>query len=365
MVGHPQQTPLYAIHLALGARMGEFAGWSMPLWYRSAIGEHCAVRNSAGLFDTSHLSKFEISGDKALDFLQRICTSDIAQIEVGGARYTLLCREDGGILEDAIVYRLADRFMLVGNAINAVKDWLWLRDHLIPGVTLTDVTRDMAILALQGPHSVRVLESLVGRSVAGLPRFHSLAATVARVRALIARGGYTGEDGFELFCLPADAPALWHALMGSQRSDAPVACGLAARDTLRLEAGLRLYGQDIDENDNPLEAGLGWAVGANKPDFIGKEAILRAGSVGIKRKLVGMVTRKRGGVPRSGNLLLFDGNPVGRVTSGAFSPCLGRDVAMGYLPISLAAAGVEVEIVIRGRAVGAQVVRLPFYRPSI
>jgi aminomethyltransferase len=357
-----QRTPLYDTHLAVGARMGGFAGWAMPLWYSGVIREHDAVRNAAGLFDVSHLSKLEIAGDDALPFVQRMITADACSLAVGQSRYTLLCREDGGILDDALLYRLPDRFLLVGNAANAEKTYHWLTGRLIRRASVTNATHDIALLAVQGPLAASRLEAQTGASLANLPRLGVRSSAIAGARALLARGGYTGEDGFELFCAPADAPALWAAFLAADPRCPFTPCGLAARDILRLEAGFRLYGQDIDETTNPLEAGLGWAVSRAKGDFVGRAAIMRALAVGIQRKLVGLVVKSGAGVPRRGNPLHYQGADVGVVTSGGFSPSLGHGIALGYVPTALSKVGTRLEIVVRGRPLDAVVASLPFYR---
>lgn len=357
-----QRTPLHATHLALGARMGEFAGWAMPLWYGGVIAEHDAVRNRAGLFDVSHLSKLEIVGDSALSFLQKMTTNDASILVVDQSQYTLLCREDGGILDDGLLYRLPDRFLFVGNAVNAVKIYRWLNAHLTPSVTVANATHDLALLAAQGPLAASLLEARIGASLAALPRFGVRSATITGLRVLLDRAGYTGEDGFELFCAPADAPALWAALLAGEQNSRFTPCGLAARDILRLEAGFRLYGQDIDETTNPLEAGLGWAVSLAKRDFFGREAIVRARDAGIGRKLVGLAATPGAGVPRRGNPIHHRGTAVGAVTSGGFSFSLGRGIALGYVPTALSVAGTPLEIVVRGHPLNAAVVSLPFYR---
>lgn len=356
---------MYPVHLALGARMGEFAGWAMPLWYRSAIEEHSAVRHVAGLFDVSHLSKFEIAGDGALPFLQYVTTSDVCRSRSGEAQYTLLCNQDGGIIDDAVVYRLPDRYWLVGNAGAMARTYHWLHSHLTPSVVVNNVTHEMAMLALQGPLAADLLKALLGQSLAHLPWFRSLSADVGAVRALVVRGGYTGEDGFELFCSSSDGVALWQTLRQCRIDGKVEACGLAARDILRLEAGLRLYGQDIDESVNPLEAGLGWVVNFDKGDFVGRAAILRARSHGVSKKLVGLLTEEGARVPRRGNSIMLGGVVVGRVTSGAFSPGLGRGIALGYVLTSSARVGTRLEIAVQRTSVAAEIVRLPFYcRPT-
>ncbi len=364
MAGYLQRTPLYPVHLALGARMGEFAGWSMPLRYRSAIQEHGAVRHAVGLFDVSHLSKFEIAGEGALPFIQSVTTNDASRLRSGEAQYTLLCNENGGILDDAIIYRLPDRYWLVGNAGTTARTFHWLRSHLIPSAVVNNVTHEMAILALQGPLAAELLGGLAGQSLVSLPWRHSLSTDVAAVRAHIVRSGYTGEDGFELFCSSSDGPTLWHTLMQRRVDGNPEACGLAARDILRLEAGLRLYGQDVDETVNPLEADLGWAVKFDKGDFVGRAAIVRVRSQGVSRRLVGLLTKGRARVPRRGNSILLGGTPMGQVTSGAFSPSLKRGVALGYVLSSSAKPGTRLEIAVQGSSVAAEVVELPFYRPT-
>jgi aminomethyltransferase len=354
-----RRTPLHDVHVRAGARMVPFGGWEMPVQYAGVIEEHRAVRSALGLFDISHMGEFEVSGSGALAAVQRLTTNDAASLEVGQVQYSLLCTPAGGIVDDLTLYRLApDRFMLVVNAANIDKDWHWVTGHGT-GAAWKDVSAETALLAVQGPRA----EGLVGRlaevAVSGIPYYHFARGAVAGVPALISRTGYTGEDGFELYVPAAGAERLWHALMEAGAPDGIRPIGLGARDTLRLEMKFALYGNDIDETTNPLEAGLGWVVKPAKGDFIGRAAIEDVRARGVSRKLVGFEMLERA-VPRHGYRILKDEVDVGAATSGSFSPSLERGIGLGYVRADLAAVGTEIAIDIRGQAQPARVARTPF-----
>ncbi|MDT0269437.1 glycine cleavage system aminomethyltransferase GcvT [Streptomyces sp. DSM 44915] len=365
----PRVTALDAVHRALGATMTDFAGWSMPLRYGSERAEHQAVRTGVGLFDLSHMGEITVRGADAAALLDHALVGRLSAVRPGRARYTMICAADGGILDDLIVYRLADdTFLVVANAANAERVLAALRER---GAGFAAEVRDdrdaYALLAVQGPAAAGVLARLTDAELSGLRYYASLPATVAGRSVLIARTGYTGEDGFELFCAPADAEPLWAALAEAGAGDGLVPCGLSCRDTLRLEAGMPLYGHELTERTTPFDAGLGRVVKFDKPgDFVGRAALERAAERAVSdppRVLVGLVTDERR-VPRAGYPVVdATGAVIGEVTSGAPSPTLGRPIAMAYLDAAHAepgTAGVAVDI--RGTAVPHSVVALPFYR---
>ncbi|MEU1904941.1 glycine cleavage system aminomethyltransferase GcvT [Streptomyces hygroscopicus] len=365
----PRRTALDARHRALGATMTDFAGWDMPLRYGSERDEHTAVRTRAGLFDLSHMGEISLTGPQAGQALDHALVGHLSALAVGRARYTMICDDEGGILDDLIVYRLGDEeFLVVANAANAqvVLDALTERAGGFEASVRDD--RDAyALIAVQGPEAQGVLGSLTDADLAGLKYYAGLPGTVAGVPAMIARTGYTGEDGFELFLAPDDAERVWDALTEAGAPAGLVPCGLSCRDTLRLEAGMPLYGHELSTDITPFDAGLGRVVKFDKPgDFVGREALeaasRRADSV-TPRTLVGLVAEGRR-VPRAGYAVLAaDGSRIGRVTSGAPSPTLGRPIAMAYVDARYAKPGTEgVTVDIRGTQEPYEVVALPFYR---
>lgn len=361
-----KRTPLYNAHIAMGARMVEFGGWEMPVQYRGIIEEHHAVRNRAGLFDISHMGRFMVRGPQAEHFLQRMVTCDVHAIPLGQASYGLLCRPDGGIIDDVFLYHLPDEFMVVVNAANRAKDWDWFQQH-IDGfeVEIEDRSDRWAMLALQGPQAEHLLagaEDSTTADIGSLP-FHGVAmTTIFGQNALIARTGYTGEDGFEIFFEATHAERFWYGLL-ALGGNAVQACGLGARDSLRFEACLALYGHEIDETTNPYEARLGWVVKLDKGDFIGREALQAIKQSGVSRRLVGFEMIGKG-IARAGyQVQRLNGEPVGFVTSGMPSPTLGRPLGMAYVPTDLSSEGSEFDIIVRERPVRARVVKMPFYKP--
>ncbi|MFE2430658.1 glycine cleavage system aminomethyltransferase GcvT [Streptomyces sp. NPDC059373] len=360
----PRRTALDALHRALGATMTDFAGWDMPLRYGSERDEHNAVRTRAGLFDLSHMGEITVTGPQAGQALDHALVGHISALAAGRARYTMICQEDGGILDDLIVYRLDEsEFMVVANASNAqvVLDAVTARAAGFEADVRDD--RDAyALIAVQGPESPGILASLTDADLDGLKYYAGLPGTVAGVPALIARTGYTGEDGFELFVAPADAEKLWQAITEAGSPVGLVPCGLSCRDTLRLEAGMPLYGHELTAALTPFDAGLGRVVKFDKPgDFVGREA-LRAAADRPVRKLVGLVAEGRR-VPRAGYPVVADGKVIGEVTSGAPSPTLGKPIAIAYVDAEHAAPGTEgVGVDIRGTHEPYEVVALPFYK---
>ncbi len=336
------QTPLFERHRAAGAKIVPFAGWEMPVQYAGVREEHLAVRSAAGMFDVSHMGQIETEGPQATAFLQRILSNDVEQVPVGGAQYALLCREDGGVLDDLFSYRLGeDRWLTVTNAANHEKDLAWFAEQAQAfDVAVRDAAPDHAMLAVQGPQA----RALVGGSLP--PRMTAARGTVAGVDALVCGTGYTGEDGVEILCVPGDAGQVWDALL--ERGVVPA--GLAARDTLRLEAGFHLYGNDLMESRDPISGGLGWAV-KEDTGFIGAEACRAVRDAGPAEKLIGFVVAD--GIARQGNPIVGGGV----VTSGTMSPSLGVGIGMGYVPAAQAELGTALEIDVRGRARTATVVK--------
>lgn len=368
VAGEPRRTPLYPLYGRYGARTTVFAGWELPLQFAGIREEHAAVRERAGLFDVSHMGELELAGPGAEAALQRLLTQDVARLAVGRAAYALMCNERGGVVDDLIAYRLApDRFLLVVNAANVEKDLEHVRQALggATGVEVRDRSRDFALLALQGPRAEGILARLAvdPEAVRRLPPFGVLPELeVAGVPCAVARTGYTGEDGFELLCTWEDAPALWERLLAAGQPDGLVPCGLGARDTLRLEAGLPLYGHELAEDVSPLEAGLERFVRFDKGEFIGRDALLAQRERGLARRLAGLEVLDRA-IARQGHPVTDgEGRPVGEVTSGSFAPTLGKSLAMAFVPPALAEPGRELGVVVHGRRRPARVVPLPFYR---
>ena len=355
-----RRTPLFEKHEALGARMVPFAGYEMPIQYEGIVAEHRAVRNNAGLFDLSHMGEFFFKGRGAGTTIDRLVSSDIAGLAVGQARYGLLTNERGTIVDDVIVYRISDgEYMMVVNAANIAKDRVHVLAHLNEDVALDDRSYSTALVAIQGPRAAEILASETDADVRSLPSFGVTHGRVAGVRATLARTGYTGEDGFEVFVTNADAPKVWDALLAAGRGDGIKPIGLGARDTLRLEARFSLYGNDIDETTDPIEAGLGWTCKLEK-DFTGRDVIAAKKAEGPKRKIAGLVVE--GGVARHGHEVTDDGAVVGRVTSGTYGPTVEKNIALAYVPTPLSKVGTSLGVRIRGKDVPATVVRTPFYR---
>ena len=357
-----KKTPFYDIHIKLGAKMVPFAGFIMPLQYRSIIEEHRRVRTSVGIFDLTHMGEFEISGPESLDFVQKMTTNDVKRLEVMQIQYTTMCYEDGGIVDDLLVYRLLDRFMLVVNAANIGKDFAHLQNHLPRrGVELKNSSHETALLAIQGPQAEEVFARMTKYDLNTLPFYRSAYAEVSGERILFSRTGYTGEDGFELYLPNELAPKFWEKAMEAGREFEVEPIGLGARDSLRLEMKYALYGNDIDRTTTPLEAGLGWIVKLDTDDFFGKEALLKQKREGISRKLVAFQLKERG-IPRQHCRILRDGKQIGEVTSGMFSPSLEIGIGLGYVPIEFSKIGESLEIDIRGKKVPAEIVKPPFWK---
>lgn len=357
-----KRTPLFEEHVRLGGKIVPFAGFEMPVQYTGGItAEHRAVRESAGLFDVSHMGEFFVTGPQALELVQRISVNDAARVDVGQAQYSAMCYESGTVVDDLLVYRFSDRYMLVVNAANLEKDLAWIRTHAEGlDVDVRDASSETALLALQGPAAREVLRPMVGLDLDDIRYYRFAEATVGGIDAVVSATGYTGEDGFELY-LPSEAAAdLWRRIL-DEGGDRVTPAGLGARDSLRLEMGYPLYGNDLDETHTVLEAGLAWITKLDKGPFVGRDALRAQKEAGLKRRLVGLRVGERG-FPRPGYPIHAGGAQVGEVTSGTVAPSLGYGIAMGYVPVPLAAEGTSLEIEARGRMLGATVVRPPFYR---
>jgi aminomethyltransferase len=351
-----RRTPLYDAHVAAGARLVDFAGWEMPVQYEGVRPEHLAVRTGCGVFDVSHMGEIETRGQGALDLLQRLLSNDVAKIDVGGAQYSVLCRDDGGILDDLFTYRLdEDRYLTVTNAANHETDLAWFRDRAEGfDAEVTDAIDRYAMLAVQGPDARAIVAGLTAGELP--PRMHTATVELGGAAALVCGTGYTGEDGVEVLIEPEAAGGLWDELLAAGATPA----GLGARDTLRLEVCFHLYGNDMDTSRNPIEAGLGWCC-KEATGFIGSDAVGTARADGTAEKLAPFALTGPG-IPRQGNAVVLGGEGAGEVTSGTLSPCLERGIGMAYVRADLAEPGTEVEIDVRGRRRPARVESRPLYR---
>jgi aminomethyltransferase len=358
-----KRTPLFEQHQLLGGKIVPFAGFEMPVQYPAGImAEHQAVRRTAGLFDVSHMGELDVRGPDALAFLQFVTTNDVSKLVVGQAQYSAICREDGGVLDDCIVYRFADHYMVVVNASNLDKDRDWILAHTDGfAVQVTDESDVTGLIALQGPLAQQILQRLTETELEPIGYYHFAEGDVAGVRCVISRTGYTGEDGFELYLPAQHTVQVWQRLLEAGQQDAIMPAGLGARDSLRLEMGYALYGNDMDERRTPLEAGLGWITKLDKGNFIGRDALLRQKEQGVQQRLIGFVCQERG-FPRHGYAVHIDGEPVGEVTSGIVSPMLQQGVGMCYVPAAAAKPGNRVDIMVRDKAIPAELARPPFYR---
>ena len=354
-----KHTALYDTHISLGGRIVPFGGWAMPIQYTSILQEARAVRNNAGLFDVSHMGRLDISGGGAASLLNRALSVNAAALRIGRARYNVICNASGGIIDDCIVYRRGDeRFLLIPNAANtaAVVDWLARLNTQPDDVSIRNITADTAMIAHQGPRAAAMLSGVTSRDIASVRPFAAIETRIDGVDALLARTGYTGEDGFEIILPASEAPRIWRLLMDKGAA----ACGLGARDVLRLEAGLLLHGNDMDDQTNPYEAGLDRFVDPDREGYAARDALLKARDEGVARTLVGFVMMGRG-IPRHGYAISDGERNIGIVTSGGPSPTLDSAIGLGYVPACRSAIGSTLKIDIRGRLVEAQVVRLPFY----
>jgi aminomethyltransferase len=356
-----RRTPFHPRHVALGAKMVPFAGHEMPIQYEGILAEHRAVRSGVGVFDVSHMGEIRLSGPGAVAYANRLVTNEAAALPDGKVVYSPMCREDGGILDDLLVYALGPDRLLVVNAAKFEKDLAWVREHAPEGVTVADENAATAQLAVQGPRAEEVVARLYGDRARALGFYEGFETGAGEEWTLVSRTGYTGEDGFEIYVRPSRALPLWDRVFEAGAGDGIRAIGLGARDTLRLEMGYCLYGNDIDETTNPIEAGLGWTVRLEKDSFIGREAVARARSEGPRRKLLGLLLEEDR-IPRHGFAVEREGRAAGTVTSGSMGISLGRPVAMAYLEGDAAVPGAKVDVMVRGQATPAVVSGRPMYR---
>jgi aminomethyltransferase len=360
-----KRTPLFDIYKEYGGKTIDFGGWELPVQFSSIKEEHEAVRTKAGLFDVSHMGEFEVKGTDSLAFLQKMMTNDISKVNNGGAIYTAMCYENGGTVDDLLIYKIQENdYLLVVNASNIDKDYKWLEEHLEGDVTLINVSEDTAQLALQGPLAESVLQKLAGEtnlSEIGFFKFQEK-VTLNGKNVLVSRTGYTGEDGFEIYCKPGDAAGLWKEILEAGKEEGVVPCGLGARDTLRFEANLALYGQELSPEISPLEAGIGFAVKLNKEaDFIGKTVLKEQKENGLARKIVGIEMVDRG-IPRHGYPVYQNDELIGEVTTGTQSPTSKRNIGLALLKTDYSVLDTDVEVEIRGKRLKAKVVPTPFYK---
>ncbi|HEY2378425.1 MAG TPA: glycine cleavage system aminomethyltransferase GcvT [Gemmatimonadaceae bacterium] len=362
-LGALKRTPFYDIHRALGAKIVPFAGYEMPVRYPTGISaEHKAVRERCGLFDVSHMGEFIVTGPQAVDFVSYVTTNDVAKLAVGQVHYSTILNERGTIEDDCLVYRFADHLMMVVNASNIDKDFGHISRHLSPfDAQIDNRSDDIALLALQGPQAVEILQTLTQTNLTTIGYYHFVEGKVAGDPSIISRTGYTGEDGFELYFDNRYAAAIWEALVGTGRV---TPAGLGARDTLRLEMGMALYGNDIDDTTTPLEANLGWLVKLGKGDFVGRDALVTQKEAGIARKLVGFVPDDKRSIARHGYGVFAGAVSSGEVRSGTMSPTLGIPIGTCYLPTAATKEGTALEVDIRGKRVPAKVVKMPFYKEA-
>ncbi len=374
----PKKTPLHGIHESLNAKIVDFHGWLMPVQYSSIVAEHEAVRTKAGLFDVCHMGEFLVYGPDATSYINKLVTNDVTKVSDKQCMYTPMCKDDGCIIDDLIVYRYGrDRYMLVVNASNIEKDLAWakaVRKRYIDeareykenfsekDLVIQDISEKTSLIALQGPKSQDILSKAAEEDVSRLKRFHIMEDVgIGDSKAVISRTGYTGEDGFEIYAQSDCAKDIWEKIMAAGKGHGLLPCGLGARDTLRLEAALMLYGNDIDEDKTPLEAPLSWTVKLDKKDFVGKDALLKQKENGVKTNLVGLELTEKG-IPRTGYSVTSKGQPIGKVTSGTYSPTLKKSIGLAYVTPKFSADGTQLEVVIRDKPVAAKVVKTPFYR---
>jgi glycine cleavage system T protein (aminomethyltransferase) len=362
-----KRTPLNAAHRRLGGRMVEFGGWDMPVQYSAGtMTEHLRTRTHAGLFDVSHMGEIDVRGTDAIAFVNRLTSNDASKLVDGQAQYSALTTTAGTVIDDLLVYRFtADHLLLVVNAGTTEKDWDWIKSHHAgENVELRNVSAEYCQIALQGPDAVSILQKLTETRLPDMKYYHFVIGQVDGVDSIISRTGYTGEDGFEVYAAPEKAEQLWNKMLDVGKSgsdDGVLPCGLAARNTLRLEAGMCLYGHEITEETTLLEANLGWITKLNKGDFTGRDVLAKQKEDGLTRKLIGFEVTDRG-IARDEQVILINGEPVGRVTSGSPAPFLKKNIGMGYVPVAYSDVGTSIEIDVRGKHVGAKIVPLPFYK---
>ncbi|MDP1677644.1 MAG: glycine cleavage system aminomethyltransferase GcvT [Bacteroidota bacterium] len=357
-----KRTPFYEIHKKAGAKIVPFAGYEMPVLYAGIMEEHKAVRNAVGVFDVSHMGEFYAKGTNALSFLQSITVNDVSKLTPGKAQYSAMCFDDGGIVDDLLIYMLAEHsYLIVVNASNIEKDWDWMKKHCLSDVIFENKSDETALLAIQGPKSLETMQKLTSSNLSAIPYYNFVKGSVAGIEMIISRTGYTGELGFEIYFNIAHAEKIWNAIFDAGKEFGITPIGLGARDTLRLEMGYCLYGNDIDQTTNPIEANLGWITKLNKGTFVAKQILEKTKTDGPKRKLVGMMLSDKA-VPRHGYPLVANGENIGVVTSGTFSPSLEKGIAMGYVNVPHTEIGSKISIDVRGKMVEATVVALPFLK---
>lgn len=354
---------LYETHKSLGAKIVEFAGYLMPIQYKGILEEHRKVRTSVGIFDVSHMGEFIIKGDNALDFLQLLTINNVAQLATYQVQYSAMCYENGGIVDDLLVYRLPKHFMMVVNAANIEKDFQWINSHLIPGIECVNATDDYTLLAVQGPKAEATLQKSTNIDLSKIKYYWMTEGKFAGVDVFISRTGYTGEPGFELGFAPEYSEEIWNVIMESGKEFDIEPIGLGARDTLRLEMKYCLYDNDIDQTTNPLEAGLGWITKLKKGHFIGRDALVKTKQAGLTRRLIGLELEGKA-IPRHGYKIYKNEQEIGRITSGTFSPMLEKGIAMGYVKSEYSEIGTHIEIAIRNKLAPVIVVKTPFYTHS-
>lgn len=358
-----KRTTFYNIHKKLGAKLVEFAGFEMPIQYSSIISEHKSVRNSVGVFDVSHMGEVFVKGEKALDFIQHVAINDASKLQTGRVQYSAMCYEDGGIVDDLLIYKIADdEFLLVINASNIEKDFKWMQENNQFGVELRNESDNYSLLAVQGPNSLNTLQKLTDTQI-NMEYYHFTNLKLAGVDMILSRTGYTGEVGYELYFKGDEKTAeeLWNKIFEAGKEFNIQPAGLAARDTLRLEMGFCLYGNDIDQTTNPLEAGLGWITKLSKQNFIGKDALVKIKENGLKRKLVAITSNEKT-FPRHGYDISVNNKKIGTVTSGTVSPMLDKPIALGYVETEFSEIETDVNFLIRGKEIPAKVVKLPFVK---
>lgn len=359
-----KNTPLNQAHRDLGARMVDFGGWDMPVQYSGVIDEHLAVRNAAGLFDVSHMGEIEVRGEGALAYIQELTINDAATLVDEQVQYSAICYEDGGVVDDVTLYRFsAEHYMFCVNAANIEKDFAWMQDVLqkgdFPNVTLDNVSDSIGQIALQGPKSAEILARLTRTDLTEIKYYHFTEGEVADIECIISRTGYTGEDGFELYCAAKNTLAVWNALLDAGGADGLVPVGLGARDTLRLEKKYALYGHEISDKITPLEAGLGWITKLDKSSFVGRDALVALKEGGVPRRLVG-IRMTESGIPRADYPVFIADQQIGIVTSGTMSPLLKVGIALALVAADHAAIGTELQVGVRNRKIAAEIVKTPF-----
>lgn len=356
-----KKTPLYEKHIQLNGKIIDFGGWALPVEYTGIIPEHEAVRTKAGLFDVSHMGEILVTGEDAETFLQRVLTNDISVLKDNQIAYTTMCRPDGGIIDDFLVYKYSNvEYLLVVNAANTEKDFNWLEENILEDVKVEDISAKYALLALQGPLAQNILQKTTPADLNEIEFYRFKDIKIGDIETMVSRTGYTGEDGFELYFAAEKAEEMWELLLSAGKDEGLIPAGLGARDTLRFEASLPLYGNELNENITPLEAGLGFCVKLNKDNFIGKEALAKQKEEGLKRKIIGFEMIDRG-IPRSNYEIFAEGEKIGYVTTGSYSPTLKKNLGLALIDSDYTKIGTEIEVLVRKKSLKAKVIKKPFY----